>query len=313
MIPAYFDRYKTKRVLHWGEYATVALAVDEQTNEEVALKIMERQKIQEAGMMKYIESEIRILERVKHEAFVNIHKIIYDEMFIVIVMDYLENGCMSDLITNDCFLSQKDKLLTCITMLEGLDYLHKRGIAHRDVKPDNICFDKENNPKLLDFGFITDTCEISRTLCGTLIYMAPEVCQHQQYDAMKADVWSFGVTAHVILTYKFPFEDSNSIRHMHALKSGEVKIHNSVAGKMKAVIQSCLEIDPEKRPTCEELLKSFNEYSHELYAELEARPRRAVKQCKSRPFMNIHRTSGQQLKCIGQSVVSFKFNRALSV
>uniref|UniRef100_H3AA16 non-specific serine/threonine protein kinase n=1 Tax=Latimeria chalumnae TaxID=7897 RepID=H3AA16_LATCH len=100
-------------------------------------------------------------------------------------------------------------------IVEGLKYCHKKGIAHRDLKCENILLTSEVTPKLSNFRFATSInvrdskCS---TFCGSLAYVAPEILTGLPYDAFQADVWSLGVMLYLLVTSYMPFDDSDLTR-----------------------------------------------------------------------------------------------------
>ena len=85
-------------------------------------------------------------------------------------------------------------------MASAVKYCHDIGVAHRDIKPDNILVDESNQPMLIDFAFGTISLgKKSESFCGTVSYMAPEILCKQPYCPRKADIWSFGIVAYKML------------------------------------------------------------------------------------------------------------------
>lgn len=254
MLPANIEGYKTRQVLCKGLTAIIVKAVNVKTEEEVAIKIFDREKITEKGMIKYLESELRLIARLNHPAFPKIHDIIYDEKHIMIVMDYLPNGSVLDAISNRTMFSYSERLTIVYKILEGISYLHDRGIAHRDIKPDNIVFDIDNQPKIIDFGFSCEFAEMKNTFCGTETYMAPEVMKREKYNGFKADIWAFAITAHILLTSQLPYEFMSEARYINDMENGTLKLRVQCPGILGKIITNCLNIDPDLRPTAREIL-----------------------------------------------------------
>ena len=93
-------------------------------------------------------------------------------------------------------------------IVEGIDYMHKKSVAHRDIKLENILLDENNSIKIIDFGF-SITMQNDRLLnifCGTPSYMSPELAIKKDYYGWHADVWALGVLLYVFLCGKFPFK-----------------------------------------------------------------------------------------------------------
>lgn len=93
-------------------------------------------------------------------------------------------------------------------VLCALDYLHKEGISHRDIKLENVLLDKDMNVKLIDFGFSTQLSPRKKTkmFCGTPSYMAPEIVSRVEYTGQSADIWASGILLFCLLNGYFPFK-----------------------------------------------------------------------------------------------------------
>ncbi|KAI5510762.1 protein kinase protein, partial [Trichomonas vaginalis G3] len=174
-IPSSVGRYKILRQIGKGGFAVVVQAVDTKTNQFVAIKIVSRQEIQRQNNMIYLENELRLCSRFDHPSIVKVFDIIYEEDIIMIVMEYFQNGDLQSLISHGIRLSFEECIRISYQILEGLTYLHKRGISHRDIKPENILFDDAYNPKLVDFGLAKENSDALSTYCGTAWYIAPEI------------------------------------------------------------------------------------------------------------------------------------------
>lgn len=92
--------------------------------------------------------------------------------------------------------------------VEAIDYLHKKSIAHRDIKLENILLDESSKIKIIDFGFSVQTQKdkLLNVFCGTPSYMSPELATKKDYQGWHADVWALGVLLYVFLCGKFPFK-----------------------------------------------------------------------------------------------------------
>ena len=105
------------------------------------------------------------------------------------------------------FEEEEAKMLFRQTV-EAMDYLHKKNVAHRDIKLENILLDESHKIKIIDFGFsvTTQKDKLLNIFCGTPSYMSPEIATKKDYHGWHADVWALGVLLFVFLCGKFPFK-----------------------------------------------------------------------------------------------------------
>uniref|UniRef100_A0A1I7ULE5 Protein kinase domain-containing protein n=1 Tax=Caenorhabditis tropicalis TaxID=1561998 RepID=A0A1I7ULE5_9PELO len=126
---------------------------------------------------------------------------------IVIVSDYYERGTLLDLILTHKRLKEFPLSVTLFRQLiEAINYLHTRGIAHRDVKLENILIDGNGDIKLIDFGFARhiERRERSRSFCGTQPYTSPQISKFRPYEPFAADYYACGVILYTMVVGKWP-------------------------------------------------------------------------------------------------------------
>ena len=157
-------------------------------------------------------------------------------------------------------------------IVEGIDYLHKKNIAHRDIKLENILLDENNTIKIIDFGFsiVMQKDKLLNVFCGTPSYMSPELATKKDYQGWHADVWALGVLLHVFLCGKFPFKGTFAFFVIRAdisnvlinkgtddrdlyrkISQGKFDIPNHVSTEAKILLSKIMRLNPNDRPTCE--------------------------------------------------------------
>ena len=150
------------------------------------------------------------------------------------------------------------RAICAIGIAGGLEFMHKKGYIHRDIKPDNVLLDENMHPLITDFGLSReipkDVEEITRAV-GTPLYMAPEVLSGEVYGA-PADVYAFGMLVYQLLTLKAPFQG----RTLTLLQLGELLrkgerpgFDSGVAEEWRDLIEKCWSQDPGERPSMEEV------------------------------------------------------------
>lgn len=128
-------------------------------------------------------------------------------------MEFAPNGTLGDFIRRNGAIPEWMAKPLMLQIANALHYLHASGIAHRDVKLENIMLDKFQNPKLTDFSYslvclrdpTTGNFAINKTFCGSLPYMPPEILKKTPYDPKASDIWSLGVCLFIILNDRVPF------------------------------------------------------------------------------------------------------------
>ena len=181
------------------------------------------------------------------------------------ITEYCPKGDLVQYISKEGFKDEEEKRRIEYEILEGLEYLHRHGIAHCDLKPDNILLTEEMTPKICDFGLSKDIHEDNEGIMdGALQYSAPELFEDGEVDYMKADVFAIGITFYVITELKLPFVGGTTI------KKGQLVI-SSKDEEINEFVEMCTRTEAEERPTISELLDYgfFGTYEEEYDQEQE--------------------------------------------
>jgi len=203
-----------------------------------------------------LQKEISILQNVKHERIVSYNGSQQNGRYLYLFMEFMPGGSLSDHIrrSEHRVLSEHESSGYTKQMLEGVTFLHSRGIIHRDIKGSNVLLDGKRNVKLADFGLSETIQKIgSRTNLkstrGTSYYMAPEISWGQGY-GRKVDIWSLGCTVIEMLTGKPPLGDRQSL--FAALRIAST-LPDNVSQDAKEFIMAALACNPDQRPSPPEL------------------------------------------------------------
>jgi len=261
------DFYDVSQTLGEGLFGIVKKGVHLKTNQVVAVKIIQKDKLR-PGEIDLIRTEIDLMKLFQHSNIVKLLDHFENAEFIYIVMEYLEGGTLLDYLESKNFqISEKTiaKILYCIGIV--IKYLNSYGVIHRDLKPENIMLtDKSDNPiiKIIDFG-LTRTLAPGERLSegfGTITYVAPEVLTRKPYNK-QIDIWSMGVILYFLLTGgKLPFDDENNNEDIIAKKavlmdpSFPEEYFSKRSKTAMLLINDCLVKDPEKRITIENFMKN---------------------------------------------------------
>jgi len=208
--------YDIMRPIGRGGTSTVFLAVQHSLGREVALKILQKGK--DPGLTARFMEEGRIVASINHRNVIIVHDVGVTEHWYFIAMEYLKNGSLEERIKAGMTLP--DVLNLMETVAGCLDYLHKRKIIHRDVKPANILFHEDGTPKLTDFGIAKMVArEQDLTMDGSALgspyYLSPEQAASRPLDG-RSDIYSLGIVFYEMLTGRKPFQGESHVETMMA-------------------------------------------------------------------------------------------------
>ncbi|XP_027334507.1 serine/threonine-protein kinase ATG1c isoform X2 [Abrus precatorius] len=226
---------------------------------EVAIKeiatLRLNKKLQESLM-----SEIYILKQINHPNIICLHDIIQVPGKIHLVLEYCKGGDLSLYIQRHGRVLEATAKHFMQQLAAGLQVLRDNNLIHRDLKPQNLLLsrnDEKSVLKIADFGFARSLQPrgLAETLCGSPLYMAPEIMQLQKYDA-KADLWSVGAILFQLVTGRTPFTGNNQIQLLqNIMKSTELKFPSdnaSLSSECKDLCHKLLRRNPVERLTFEE-------------------------------------------------------------
>ncbi|WJX76836.1 CBL-interacting protein kinase 2 [Trifolium repens] len=239
------QKYELGRLLGQGTFAKVYHARNLVTGVNVAIKVVDKEKVLKVGMVDQIKREISVMRLVRHPNVVELYEVMATKTKIFIVMEYAKGGELFNKIA-------KGKLKVDVArryfqqLISAVDFCHSRGVYHRDLKPENLLLDENDNLKVSDFGLSTlseSKCQdgLLHTTCGTPAYVAPEVINRKGYEGCKADIWSCGVILFVLLAGYLPFHDQNLMEMYRKIGKGEVKFPKWFALEVRRLLSRILD------------------------------------------------------------------------
>jgi hypothetical protein len=213
-LPFEIDGYRIVRRLGLGGMATVYLGIQRSLGRPVAIKVLATDHTQSEELVKRFEHEARTIARLDHPHIVNIFDVGRTSTGqIYYTMPYLPNG---DLAARNLSDDESRVLEILRALADALGYAHEQGIVHRDVKPENVLFDKLDRPLLADFGIALSEAShqprVTRegATIGSSGYMSPEQARSQPLDG-RSDIYSLGVLCYELLTGEMPFHGPDTL------------------------------------------------------------------------------------------------------
>jgi len=249
-------RYQIKKELGRGGMATVYRAFDPMFDREVALKVLPRELLHNSQFQKRFTREAKTIAKLEHAVIVPVYDVGEDDGQPYFVMRIMSGGSLADTVAKGP-LSLEETADILERIAGGLDYAHKKGVVHRDLKPGNILFDENGDPFLSDFG-IAKLANLSQQthltgsggIVGTPAYMSPEQAQGEEID-YRSDIYALGVILFEMLSGKLPF-DSNTpmgiaVKHITEPVPHILDIRPDLPVMVEAVIEKSLAKSPEAR------------------------------------------------------------------
>lgn len=258
-------KYKTGKTLGCGSYALVKEAVEIETGNIYAAKILNKKLLK--GKENLIINEINVLKEVSngHPNILTLVDYFETVNSLYLITDLAIGGELFDRLYEQGSFYEADASVLIYSILDALCYLHSKGVVHRDLKPENLLFKTkaDDSPLLIaDFGLARIVSEQDtqlRTLCGTPEYMAPEVFLNRGY-GKPVDMWAVGVISYFILSGHCPFSKEDDHNAIESILNANyeftpINIWDKISPSAMDFIRRLLVVDPEQRLTVEQALQ----------------------------------------------------------
>jgi serine/threonine protein kinase len=204
-------RYRLEGRLGFGGMSTVHLAHDTRLERKVAVKLLAEHLAEDPTFVSRFQREAQAAARLVHPNIVQIFDSGQDEASgqYFIVMEYIEGHSCAEILRDEGWVEVPEAASIIEQACEGLDYAHRHGVVHRDVKPGNLLRSSDGEVKLADFGIAKATEQSSITqvgsVLGTAAYLAPEQARGEEAGP-RADLYALGVVAYQVISGRLPYE-----------------------------------------------------------------------------------------------------------
>ncbi|VFQ65986.1 unnamed protein product [Cuscuta campestris] len=254
------NNYQLGRLLGRGSFAKVyhARCLDDGT--DVAVKVIDKNTTVDASMEPLIIREISAMRRLNdHPNILKLHEVMATRTKIYLVVELAHGGELFSKLTRSGRFSLSTARYYFHQLVFALHFCHQQGVAHRDIKPQNLLLDRDDKLKISDFGLSALPEQIQdgllHTMCGTPAYTAPEVMVRKGYDGAKADAWSCGVILFAFLAGRLPFDDGNVSNMYRAMRARAFQFPDLISKSSRHIIKRLLDPNPLTRLGLEELMK----------------------------------------------------------
>ena len=281
--------FKILKELGKGSYGTVYTVRSNIDDNVYVMKKMELNNLKEK-QQKECYREVSILKKVSHQNIIKYYSSFLDGGVLYIIMEYAELGDLYSLIKHYKkhvkLFDEFDIWRIGYEILNGLEYLHKNNIIHRDIKCLNLFITKDKHVKIGDLGVSTIVSSINALHCtrvGTPLYLSPELVKQIPYD-FKVDIWSCGCSLYHLACLDPPFLGDNLIVLGNNIVKGKPKpLPPQYSEELSKFIEKMLGKRPEKRPSAREALEMI---PRDIMEKIKIAKENNV-EIKTRPFSSV--------------------------
>lgn len=247
-VPDKIGPYILQTPIGHGAFSTVYGSRHELSNAKVAVKVISKSDFPADKF----ERELSIMKKLDHPFIASFYDFLQDEVNYYLVMEYCENGSLFAKVNQTGRLPEWMIRHVLCELICTLEYLHNEvRVAHRDIKLENIMFDRNENIRLIDFGLgnvFGGAGACLQTACGSPAYAPPEMLTGKPYGT-SADVWSTGIALYAMAYGKLPFRDANIQRLISKIVLDTPDFEETISPELSDLLQRILVKDVDMRIT----------------------------------------------------------------
>jgi tRNA A-37 threonylcarbamoyl transferase component Bud32 len=261
------NRYDILQEVGRGAMGIVYKAMDRETSECVALKVLKPEVVEDRSVLQRFKNELRTARKITHKNVCRIYEFTHVSRGPCISMEFVDGETLRSLLNRIGAFSLPSSLDITRQICSGLREAHAQGVVHRDLKPENLMVDRNGNVKIMDFGvarvFSNSAPTTMGMFVGTPAYMPPEQVEGREAD-QRSDIYALGLILYELLTGSVVVKADTPLAVAYKQVHDPVPLPRSVdpgiPENVQTVILRCLEKDPEHRfQTIEQLLAAFKD------------------------------------------------------
>ncbi|NXT79321.1 AURKA kinase, partial [Zapornia atra] len=248
------DDFEIGRPLGKGKFGNVYLAREKQSKFILALKVLFKTQLEEAGVEHQLRREVEIQSHLRHPNILRLYGYFHDVTRVYLILEYAPRGEVYKELQKLTKFDEQRTATYITELADALSYCHSKSVIHRDIKPENLLLGSNGELKIADFGWSVHAPSSRRTtLCGTLDYLPPEMIEGRTHDE-KVDIWSLGVLCYEFLVGKPPFEAETYQETYRAISRVEFKFPPFVTEGARDLISKLLKHSPFHRLPLKDVL-----------------------------------------------------------
>jgi len=243
-------RYQRGKFLGKGGFARCYEILSSRGGAPYAGKIVPKSLLTKQNQKDKMSQEIALHRSINHENVVKFYSFFEDDNFVYVVLELCKRRSLMELHKRRKAITEPETRYYMKQIVNGVQYLHKNKIIHRDLKLGNLFLTEEMQIRIGDLGLATKVDYIGerkKTLCGTPNYIAPEIIGKKGH-SFEVDIWSLGCIMYTLLVGKPPFETSSLKETYNRIKKIEYRIPSYVSLSARNLIEKMLQGDPKSRP-----------------------------------------------------------------